>query len=163
MTKAGNTKRNTTEVVTVTPENPLEGEVSTSTPESSSDVSSEESSKALAVEDEKLTAATEPMPSAPAPSPAPAPGSSAQRVPTKAASPPVVASAPPKTAAEQRQIDFESWYMKAMTEQFADDLDKVRQAPDFKASSVPILVQAMKQGVGVFSEKERDVIMSGRQ
>lgn len=51
--------------------------------------------------------------------------------------------------------------MKALTAQYGDDLDKVRQAQDFKASSVPMLIKAMKQGADVFSEKEREVILNG--
>lgn len=42
---------------------------------------------------------------------------------------------------------------------FADDLEKLRSAPDFKDSSVPILVKALKQGSALFDEKQRTVML----
>lgn len=48
-----------------------------------------------------------------------------------------------------------------MTAQYANDLDKVRQAPDFKASSVPVLVKALRQGAELFSEQDKEVVMRG--
>ena len=58
--------------------------------------------------------------------------------------------------------DFESYYMKRVTAEFADDLDKLRNAPDFSEHSVPILIQALKQGSKGFSEGEKEIIMKGK-
>ena len=57
--------------------------------------------------------------------------------------------------------DFEAWYLRAVTEQYANDLDKVRQAPDFKDSSVSILVKALRQGAEIYGKRDRDVVMGG--
>lgn len=51
---------------------------------------------------------------------------------------------------------FENWYLRAVTKQFANDLERLRSAPDFKDSSVPILIKALKQGAGLFDHKQRD-------
>ena len=58
--------------------------------------------------------------------------------------------------------DFESYYMKRVTAEFADDLDKLRNAPDFGEQSVPILIQALRQGAKGFSEEEKEKIMKGK-
>ncbi|KAM0794480.1 ribosome-assembly protein 3-domain-containing protein, partial [Usnea florida] len=58
--------------------------------------------------------------------------------------------------------DFESYYLKQITAEFADDIDKLRNAPDFSAQSVPILVQALKQGSKGFTDEEKDKVMRGR-
>ena len=41
-----------------------------------------------------------------------------------------------------------------------DDLDKIRSTEDFKESSLPILVSALRQGEVLFSEEEKRNIMS---
>lgn len=65
------------------------------------------------------------------------------------------ASTPPKE-------DFESYYMKLVTAEFADDLDKLRNAPDFSEQSVPILIRALRQGSKGFSEEEKEIVMKGK-
>ncbi|EUC41629.1 hypothetical protein COCMIDRAFT_70156, partial [Bipolaris oryzae ATCC 44560] len=50
---------------------------------------------------------------------------------------------------------FSTLYLRKLATEFADDLDKVREAPDFKASSVPMLIHALKQGETLFSGEER--------
>lgn len=57
--------------------------------------------------------------------------------------------------------DFESWYLRRVTAEFAEDLDKVRSAGDFKESSVPILIRALEQGSGMFTQEEKARIMVG--
>lgn len=42
-----------------------------------------------------------------------------------------------------------------------DDLNKIRSAGDFKDSSIPILITALKQGEAVFSKEEKTRIMTG--
>ncbi|KAI7346229.1 hypothetical protein KC354_g14337 [Hortaea werneckii] len=50
---------------------------------------------------------------------------------------------------------FEEFYLRQATKEFANDLDKLRSASDFKASSVPMLIEALKQGTVCFSREER--------
>ena len=71
----------------------------------------------------------------------------------------VPASPPTKQAAskasQHAQDDFGALYLRKIAAEFADDLDKVREAPDFKASSVPMLIHALKQGESLYSVEER--------
>lgn len=48
-----------------------------------------------------------------------------------------------------------------MTADFAEDLEKLRNANDFKESSVPVLIQALKQGAAGFTEGEKQRVMNG--
>ena len=61
--------------------------------------------------------------------------------------------------AQSNAPNFEDWYLKQVTKEFADDIDKIRNAGDFSDKSVPILVAALKQGASLFSEKERRTVM----
>ncbi|KAL9102276.1 MAG: hypothetical protein Q9163_002545 [Psora crenata] len=58
-------------------------------------------------------------------------------------------------AKDEPQEDFEQFYLRQITAEFADDLEKLRKASDFKEESVPMLIQALKQGVDSFSEEEK--------
>lgn len=51
---------------------------------------------------------------------------------------------------------FDAFYLRQMTTEFAEDLDKLRSASDFNDRSVPLLVNALKQGRGCFSKGERE-------
>ncbi len=55
---------------------------------------------------------------------------------------------------------FEAFYLKRLTTELAEDLDKVRNADDFKADSVPFLVQALKQGARQYDSHEQSRIVS---
>lgn len=55
----------------------------------------------------------------------------------------------------QAQEDFGALYLRKIASEFADDLDKVREAQDFKASSVPMLIHALKQGESLFTAEEK--------
>ena len=77
----------------------------------------------------------------------------------------IVSERPAETAPSQKdhvedESDFDSLYLRAVTQEFAADLDKLRKAPDFKDSSVPILIKALKQGSSLFSEEEKRTAMS---
>ena len=50
---------------------------------------------------------------------------------------------------------FEDFYLKQATKEFANDIDKLRSAPDFNERNVPILIQALRQGTACFAEGER--------
>ncbi|MCJ1452795.1 hypothetical protein MMC28_003139 [Mycoblastus sanguinarius] len=92
-------------------------------------------------------ASTSPSPETPEPDPEP---NTPQNPATKTSAP-----APPE--------DFSSYYLKRLTVEFADDIDKIRNASDFKEGSVPVLIQALKQGAQGFSEEERArVMMDGK-
>jgi ribosome assembly protein 3 len=43
--------------------------------------------------------------------------------------------------------------------EFQEDLDKIRSSADFKDGSIPILVNALRQGQSLFSEDEKNGIM----
>ena len=58
--------------------------------------------------------------------------------------------------------DFESYYIKRVTAEFADDIDKLRNAPDFSEKSVPVLIEALKQSSKGFNEEEKEKVMKGR-
>lgn len=60
------------------------------------------------------------------------------------------------------ETDFESFYLKQITAEFADDLDKLRNAPDFSEKSVPILIDALKAAARNYSEEEKSKVM-GRE
>lgn len=61
---------------------------------------------------------------------------------------------PPKQDAHATE-DFAAVYLRKVAAELADDLDKVREAPDFKASSVPMLIHALKQGESLYSMDEK--------
>ncbi|MCJ1477125.1 hypothetical protein MMC13_005796 [Lambiella insularis] len=54
---------------------------------------------------------------------------------------------------------FESLYLQAVTREFADDIDKVRNASDFRESSLPILIDALRQGAAIYGNDERERVM----
>lgn len=70
---------------------------------------------------------------------------------------------PPTTANATKQRDvhaeFESNYLKQVTAEFANDIEKLRQAPDFKDSFVPVLIKALKQGADIFSDSEKRLVL----
>jgi ribosome assembly protein 3 len=108
----------------------------TSSPSSSSSTSSAPSSPARDVR----------MKDAASPSPSPS-SSSSSPAPTSAPKPP--------TDAAKEQKAFADIYLRKVAAELADDLDKVREAQDFKASSVPMLVHALRQGESLFSGEEK--------
>ena len=63
-------------------------------------------------------------------------------------------SAPPQQTITPEQA-FEAFYLKQATKEFATDLENLRSAPDFKAGSVDILIEALRQGTACFSGEER--------
>ena len=57
---------------------------------------------------------------------------------------------------------FDDFYLQQATKEFAQHLDKLRSVPDFhEERSVPILIEALRQGRSCFSEKERTRVGSG--
>ncbi|KAF2211174.1 hypothetical protein CERZMDRAFT_98905 [Cercospora zeae-maydis SCOH1-5] len=50
---------------------------------------------------------------------------------------------------------FEEFYLRQVTKEFANDLDRLRSAGDFNAKSLPLLISALKQGTACFSNDEK--------
>lgn len=63
----------------------------------------------------------------------------------------------PAAANPQSKVDenFDAIYIRKITTELADDLDKVRSAQDFKANSISMLIHALKQGESLFSGEEK--------
>jgi ribosome assembly protein 3 len=57
--------------------------------------------------------------------------------------------------------DFASFYLRQAAVEFQEDLDKIRSSADFRDGSVPLLVNALRQGQAIFSEDEKAGIMRG--
>ncbi|KAF2177388.1 hypothetical protein K469DRAFT_376337 [Zopfia rhizophila CBS 207.26] len=56
--------------------------------------------------------------------------------------------------------DFTSLYLRKVTAELADDLDKVREANDFTNRSMPMLIHALRQGESIFGVEEKRRIVS---
>ncbi|KAL2210524.1 mitochondrial carrier [Sarocladium strictum] len=59
-----------------------------------------------------------------------------------------------------QEADFNALYLQRTTQELAEDLDKVRNAEDFKADSVPFLVHALQQGAKQFTPKEQQRVVA---
>ena len=53
------------------------------------------------------------------------------------------------------QAAFAKYYMQRSTTEFAEDLDKIRGADDFKDDALPLLINALQQGTSMFSIEEQ--------
>lgn len=57
---------------------------------------------------------------------------------------------------------FSEFYLTAMTKGFGEDLDQLRESKDFVAqSSMPLLIRALKEGINMFDQDQRQFILSG--
>ncbi|KAK0724817.1 ribosome-assembly protein 3-domain-containing protein [Lasiosphaeris hirsuta] len=57
--------------------------------------------------------------------------------------------------------EFASYYLQRITKEFAEDLDKMRSADDFRNEAMQVLVGALQQGISMFSpEDQRRVVES---
>ncbi|KAK3989684.1 ribosome-assembly protein 3-domain-containing protein [Cladorrhinum sp. PSN332] len=66
----------------------------------------------------------------------------------------------------QVRAEFTSYYLQRATQEFAEDLDKVRGADDFKrddASGIQMLIAALQQGTGMFSLEEMRRVVDGKR
>lgn len=55
---------------------------------------------------------------------------------------------------------FNKYYMQKVTEEFAEDIDAIRNAADFHDSAVPLLVNALQQGTSIFSLGDKKRVVS---
>ena len=59
---------------------------------------------------------------------------------------------------------FTKYYLQHATQEFAEDLDRVRAADDFRDDALPLLVNALQQGTSVFSmEEQRRIVTAGME
>lgn len=61
-----------------------------------------------------------------------------------------------------QQESFSSFYLRKVTAELADDLDKVRQSSDFNDRSLPMLVHVLKQGESIFGKEEAARVIGRR-
>lgn len=66
--------------------------------------------------------------------------------------------APELQKADEHDKKFHDYYMKLVTTEFADDLDKLRKANDFNEKSLGVLINTLKQGSHVFSPADADIV-----
>lgn len=65
-----------------------------------------------------------------------------------------------KKSDKEVAAEFTSYYLQRATHEFANDLDKVRGADDFRADALPILVHALQQGTATFSPADQRRIVT---
>lgn len=58
--------------------------------------------------------------------------------------------------------EFTSFYLQRATKEFAEDLDKIRSADDFKNDAIPVLVHALSQGTSMFSAADQRRIVASK-
>ncbi|KAL1846252.1 hypothetical protein Daus18300_014306 [Diaporthe australafricana] len=58
---------------------------------------------------------------------------------------------------------FTSFYLQQATKEFAEDLDKIRNADDFKSEAIPTLVSALSQGTAMFSPADQRRIVTAEE
>lgn len=56
--------------------------------------------------------------------------------------------------------EFTSYYLQRATKEFAEDLDKIRNADDFRNDAIPILINALSQGTAMFSPADQRRIVT---
>jgi ribosome assembly protein 3 len=78
---------------------------------------------------------------------------------TSSPSSPTLSQPAQPSSTQPEAQDFSSWYLSAVTSEFADDIEKLRSATDFKDSSVGILIEALKEGAELFGEEERALVL----
>lgn len=64
---------------------------------------------------------------------------------------------------DRAQEEFTSFYLQQATKEFAEDLDKVRTADDFKGDALPMLIKALQQGTALFSPADQKRITGTRK
>ncbi|KAL2268104.1 hypothetical protein VTJ83DRAFT_2950 [Remersonia thermophila] len=76
--------------------------------------------------------------------------------------PPSRPSPAPEKSDKQVAAEFTSYYLQRATQEFAEDLDKVRSADDFKNDALHVLIGALQQGTALFSpDEQRRIVTAG--
>ncbi|KAI6082796.1 ribosome-assembly protein 3-domain-containing protein [Hypoxylon rubiginosum] len=58
---------------------------------------------------------------------------------------------------------FTSYYLQQSTKEFAEDLDKIRNADDFKGDAVAMLVKSLQQGTTLFSAADQERVIKAQE
>lgn len=66
-----------------------------------------------------------------------------------------MADSTPRKSDKEVEAEFTAYYLQRATAEFAEDLDKVRTADDFKNDAIHVLVNALQQGTAMFSPEEQ--------
>jgi hypothetical protein len=61
------------------------------------------------------------------------------------------------------KVDFSAWYLKQVTKELEEDLDKIRSASDFTDTSLPLLITTLQQGEAIFTDEEIQRIARSRR
>lgn len=61
---------------------------------------------------------------------------------------------------EEVSAAFTSFYLQRATQEFSEDLDKIRNADDFRSDAIPILINALSQGTSMFSTADQRRIVA---
>jgi len=57
---------------------------------------------------------------------------------------------------------FTKYYMQRATKEFSEDLDRIRASDDFRDDAIPLLINALQQGISIFSiEEQRRIVTAG--
>ncbi|KAF2972004.1 hypothetical protein GQX73_g1588 [Xylaria multiplex] len=64
---------------------------------------------------------------------------------------------------QKTTADFTSYYLQQSTKEFAEDLDKIRSADDFKGDALPMLIKSLQQGTSMFSAADQKRIVDAQQ
>ncbi|KAI2603007.1 ribosome-assembly protein 3-domain-containing protein [Hypoxylon fragiforme] len=59
--------------------------------------------------------------------------------------------------------EFTSYYLQQSTKEFAEDLDKIRNADDFKGDAIAMLVQSLQQGTSLFSTADQKRVIEAQK
>ncbi|KTW31560.1 hypothetical protein T552_00200 [Pneumocystis carinii B80] len=54
---------------------------------------------------------------------------------------------------------FEQHYMEVVAREFENELDELRRDPSFNPKEMPLLVSALKKGVNIFSQEEKQKVL----
>ncbi|GFP55122.1 hypothetical protein TASIC1_0004074700 [Trichoderma asperellum] len=65
----------------------------------------------------------------------------------------------PQNSNQSQQASFSALYLQRTTQELSEDLDKIRNADDFKVESVPFLVHALQQGAQQFSASQQNAVL----
>lgn len=63
-------------------------------------------------------------------------------------------------APSQSDEEFNQFYMNLVTEQFSNDLVKLRQANDFGPGSIDLLIAGLKQGANIFDDEQKRILLN---
>ncbi|GAO50077.1 hypothetical protein SAICODRAFT_212399 [Saitoella complicata NRRL Y-17804] len=54
---------------------------------------------------------------------------------------------------------FKDYYMNLVTEEFGDDLNKIREESTFNERSLPMLIRSLQSGTNIFSGEEKELFL----